>query len=422
VSTDGLKILIVSAQFPFPARSGFARRVYQLARELASRHDVTLLSYARPDEREGVARLREELPVEIVERDRTSVGAKRTSQLLTMASRRPFCGRAVYSEDMQRAIDELCSRRAFDVAQLESSLLCAFAFPPDTSLVLDEHNIEYEVFERMREGERSVARRSFNRLESARFRRFEQRWWARVDGCVVTSDRDERIVRAHAPDTAAAVVPNGVDLEYFRPGAAEVEPHTLVFNGVLDYRPNLDAAYHLVEEIWPLVVRRCPDARLTIVGRGYAADLRRLRRPGVVVTGEVPDVRPYLERAAAVAIPIRMGGGTRLKVVEGLAMGKAMVSTSLGCEGIAVHDGEHLLIADGAEPFASKVIQLFHDQPLRDALARAGRALAEKRYSWELAGERLDALYRRVASANGDAAADLAFRGPGRGGDREAFD
>ena len=402
VNGDGLDILVVSAQFPYPARSGFARRVYELARRLAARHDVTLLSYVRPDEREGIAGLREELSVEVVERDETTIGAKRTGQLLSIASPQPFCGRAVHSPEMQRAIDELCSRRSFDVAQLESSLLCGFAFPRDVPIVLDEHNIEYEVFERMREGERSVARRSFNQLESARFRRFERRWWARVDGCVVTSEREERIVRSHAPRTPAAVVPNGVDLGHFRPAAVEPEPNTLLFNGVLDYRPNLDAAQHLTETIWPLIVRRCPGARLTIVGRGHAADLRRLRGPDVQVTGEVDDLRPYLERAAVVGVPIRMGGGTRLKVVEGLATGKAMVSTSLGCEGVAVQDGEHLLIADDAESFASEVLRLFADRRLGAALGRAGRALAERRYSWDLAAERLDALHRRIACSSDD--------------------
>jgi polysaccharide biosynthesis protein PslH len=170
----------------------------------------------------------------------------------------------------------------------------------------------------------------------------------------------------------------------------------MVFNGTLGYRPNLDAALHLVDDIWPLVRERHPDARLTIVGRGSEADCRRLRRPGVIVTGEVPDVRPYLRDAAVVVVPVRMGGGTRLKVVEGLAMGKAMVSTTVGCEGVGVRDRDHLLIADGAEDFAAAVLRLFADTPLADRLGAAGRGLIESEYSWELAGERMEALYEQV--------------------------
>jgi len=393
---DGLRLLIVSADFPFPPRWGFAMRVYQLARKLASRHRVTLLSYALPSDDVNVVRLREELPVEVVRRGQTSRAGKRTRQIMSMAAGNPAVHHAVVSSKMQEAIDALCGAHAYDFVQLESSLLCAFRFPPGTRLILDEHNIEYEVFQRMREGERSLARRSFYRLEHARFRRFEQRWWRQVAGCAVTSEREARIVNEHAPGTPVAVVPNGVDLEYFHPSPDRPELNTVVFNALLQYRPNLDAAYHLVDVVWPLVVRQFRDARLTIVGRGDADDLRRLERRNVVVTGEVPDVRPYLERAAVVAVPIRMGGGTRLKVLEGLAMGKAMVSTTLGCEGIRVRDGEHLLIADSAEDFASSLGRLLADPESGRALGLAGRRLMEAEYSWDASAERLDGLYRQL--------------------------
>jgi glycosyltransferase involved in cell wall biosynthesis len=395
-----LRILVVSAQFPYPPRFGFAMRVYQLARQLAAQHDVTLLSYAGPDERARADELRGELAVEVVAREAPSRVAKRAAQALSAASPRPFACREVHTRALQEAIDRLCAERRFDAIQLESSLLCAFRFPTDALLVLDEHNVEYEVFQRMQEGERSTARRLFHRLEHVRFRRFEQAWWRRVDACVLTSPREEQIVRREAPMTLTAVVPNGVDTERFRPEPGAVRPRTLVFNGLLQYRPNLDAALWLVDEIWPRVVARCPDARLAIVGRGEPADLARLERPGVEVTGEVPDVRPYLHAAAVVAVPIRMGGGTRLKVVEGLAMGKAMVSTALGCEGIAVRGGEHLLIADAADAFAAQVVELFEDPARAAALGRAGRSLMEDEYSWEIAGTRLRALYDRLTPAH----------------------
>src|SRR5215207_3215029 len=160
-----LNVLVVSAQFPFPPHSGFAMRVYQLARQLADRHDVTLLSYARPADRDGVEALREQMEVAVVEREPASLAAKRAAQAMSVASRRPFSCRAVHSDEMQRAIDELCAGKSFDVIQVESSLLCAFSFPAEAALVLDEHNVEYEVFERMHRSERSLMRRSFNRLE-----------------------------------------------------------------------------------------------------------------------------------------------------------------------------------------------------------------------------------------------------------------
>jgi glycosyltransferase involved in cell wall biosynthesis len=251
----------------------------------------------------------------------------------------------------------------------------------------------------MRENERSLLRRAFYRLEELRFRNFEQRCWRRVDGCVMTSEREARVVRTVAPNTPTAAVPNGVDVEYFRPRPEPVEPRTLVFNGTLDYRPNLDGASFLVEQILPRVRSRYPDVRVVLVGRGSQADLDGFRAPGVEVTGEVPDVRPYLARAAVVTVPIRTGSGTRLKVVEGLAMGKAMVSTTLGCEGVDVRDGKHLLIADDADAFAAAVMRLFEDAEHGQALGRAGRIKMEREYSWEYAGELLESLYTRVVGA-----------------------
>ncbi len=393
-----MNILIVCAQFPYPPRSGFAMRVNHLTRQLARRHNVTLLSYAWEHEQEGVAALSEEISVRAVLREPMSLREKRTAQAVSMFSRQPYYCREIYSDAMQRAIHELCADGAFDFVQLESSFLCAFEFPRGTRMVIDEHNVESEVFRRMCDGESSPHRRLFNRVEYARFRRFEEHWWNRAAGCVVTSDRELPAFSARAPRTAVTVVPNGVDLDYFSPSNAPVDPDTVVFNGILTYRPNYDAARHLIDEVWPHVTRRRPGARLIIVGRALPEDADRLRRPGIEVTGEVPDIRPYLAKAAVVAAPVRIGGGTRLKIVEGLAMGKAMVSTSLGCEGIPVADRTHLMIADQPEAFAARIVELFDRPDLGGELGQAGRELVEREYSWELAGERLEALYERIGA------------------------
>lgn len=391
-----MNILIVSPQFPYPPRSGFTTRVYQLARQLSQRHNVTLLSYAWRHEREGVTRLAAQMSVRAVERKPPSPVGKRVAQTLTLASPRTYSCREVHSREMQNAIDELCATGDFDIIQLESSFLCTFRFPRHAALVIDEHNIEYELFQRMCDGERSLARRAFNRLEYVRCCRFEQACWSDVDGCVVTSDREVEAIRSCAPDTPVAVVPNAVDVNYFAPSHNGAEPQTVIFNGTLGYRPNFDGVRYFIDEIWPLVRERYPSARLKLTGRNDGVDTRSLMRAGVELLGEVPDIRPYVSGAAVVVVPIRIGGGTRLKVVEGLAMGKAMVSTAVGCEGVAVRDGEHLLIADDAPSFASKIFEVFENPALGDALGHAGRRLVETRYSWELASERLEGLYREI--------------------------
>jgi glycosyltransferase involved in cell wall biosynthesis len=200
-------------------------------------------------------------------------------------------------------------------------------------------------------------------------------------------------------------VPNGVDIDFFRPAAIDSSPGTLLFNGVLDYHPNRDAVEYLLTQVLPRIRERRPDVRLKVVGRGAPAELERLRRAGLEVTGEVPDLRPHLQEAAVVLVPIRMGGGTRLKVLEGLAMARPMVSTSIGCEGIDVRDGEHLLIADTADAFADQVDRILGDPALAARLGHAGRTLVEDRYSWDRAGDRLEDLYRSVVPAAAAAAA-----------------
>jgi polysaccharide biosynthesis protein PslH len=392
-----LRVLVVSPYFPFPPTSGITMRNYQVLRQLAERHEVTLASFAAADDDAGVRELSRRLPVRAVRQAEKKRGiVRRLGQLRSLSTLQPFAACELRSEEMQATIDELCATFDFDVIHVESSRMCSFDFPTGVPVVVDEHNVEYELFRRLSQGERSKLRRAFNRLEYLRVRRFEERCWKRIQGCIVTSSREEPTVRACAPSTPTTVVPNGVDLDYFAPWAGEMQPRSVVFNATLDYRPNVDAVNHLVEEVWPLVLTRCPSARLSIVGNAPEREAQRLRRQTVEVVGRVPDVRPHLGRAQVVAVPVRMGGGTRLKVVEALSMAKPMVSTSLGCEGLAVSDRKHLLIADDADAFAARILELFEDQALGRQLGLAGRALAEQNYSWQLAGDRLDRLYRRI--------------------------
>jgi glycosyltransferase involved in cell wall biosynthesis len=297
---------------------------------------------------------------------------------------------------MQAAIDSMLAERRFDIVQLELLKMASFRLRTGASVVLDEHNVEYELVQRMNQEERSAIRRAHFRLEERKVHRFERLWWGRVDGVAVPSRREELIVRQDMPSTPTAVVPNSVDVEYFSPCRDEPEDGEIVFTGLLTYRPNLDAARHLVDDILPRIRERHPGATLTIVGVGRDTDLDGLRRPGVTVTGWVTDVRPYLRRASVVVAPLRIGAGTRLKVVEGLAMAKPMVSTTIGCEGIDVVSGEHLLVADAPDDFADAVVLLLRDRALGQRLGAAGHRLARDHYSWEGAVENLVELYDRL--------------------------
>jgi glycosyltransferase involved in cell wall biosynthesis len=245
--------------------------------------------------------------------------------------------------------------------------------------------------------ESSAVRRLFGRLEAAKVEREEQRAWSVADGCVATSSVDEAVIRTARPEMPTAVVPNAVDTDYFHPSPAPADPEGIVFVASLSYRPNTDAVAWFTDQVLPRVRRARPGAVLTVVGKGPPTWLRRLEGPGVVVTGAVDDVRPFLERASVVVAPLRVGSGTRLKVLEGLSMAKAVVSTTLGAEGLDVADGEHLLLADDPAELADTILRVMADPALAGRLGAAGRALVLERYGWASAAARLEAFHAEVA-------------------------
>jgi glycosyltransferase involved in cell wall biosynthesis len=214
-------------------------------------------------------------------------------------------------------------------------------------------------------------------------RRFEAAACTQADLTLAVSEADRRLLAATAPAARVAAVETGVDIEYFAPNGWHEKPATIVFTGSLDWYPNEDAVAHFVDEILPRVRAEVGAARFVVVGRNPSAKLREAAEAaGAVVTGTVDDVRPYLAEATVCVVPLRIGGGTRLKIFEALAMAKPVVSTTIGAEGLPVTPGEHLVLADGPEDFARAVVALLRDPARRRALAAAGRALVEQRFSW----------------------------------------
>jgi len=360
-----------------------ALRNYNVVRLLAASHAVTFLAYGEPGDLKNTGALEAVCEsVRIIARPPSTL-RKRALQLSSVLSPWSFQWMNMHSAEMQRALDDLCGGVPFDVIQVESSQLAAFRFDRRSVLVLDEHNLEYELLFRMYQTERSTIRRFYNWIEYAKFRREELRLWRRVDGCVTTSRREEAILRQTVPGVPAVTVPNAVDIEYFRPAEQPVRQDMIVFTGQMGYRPNVDGAVFFVNEVLPRILAVRRNAVFFIVGADPAPEVRQLASDHVIVTGRVPDVRPFVHEATAFVVPLRMGGGTRLKVLEGLAMRKAMVSTALGCEGIDVVDGEHLLIRDEAGAFARAVIRILEDPNLATELGARARQLAESRYRWE---------------------------------------
>jgi sugar transferase (PEP-CTERM/EpsH1 system associated) len=398
------RILFLTLAVPYPPTSGASTRNYHLLGHLAARHEVHLLTLSGvEDDDESLHRLRRVCAgVTTVRADHGDLIRKRLRQLASLPSRTPFAVATIGTRSLHTAFRDLLRTFKPSLIHVEGSPLAQLPFRCGTPLALDEHNIDYELAVRMAVAERSPVRKVFHRAEAWKLRRSETSAWREFDGVSFTSERERQVALRIAPLTPMVAIPNGVDLEYFAPQPVEREPDAIVFTGIQSYRPNSDAVQFFHSRVMPRVLAERPLAHLYVVGQQPPAEVSRLTGPKLTVTGKVADVRPYLARASVVVAPLRMGGGTRLKILEALAMGKAVVSTTVGCEGLAVRHGEHLLVADDPAEFAAHVARLCADPDLAMKLGARGRAVAIERYGWSGIAATLDRfhdelLVRRLA-------------------------
>jgi glycosyltransferase involved in cell wall biosynthesis len=277
--------------------------------------------------------------------------------------------------------------------------------------ILFEHNVEYLIWKRLCDIERRPWRRALLALEWRKLRAREADVCRRADLTIAVSDDDRQRLAEIAPGAGIASIPTGVDTVYFRPGAAAERPRRLVFSGSMDWQPNEDAILYYIEQIQPLIHRTDPDVTLTVVGRNPTDRLRTAaERAGVHLTGTVDDIRPAVAEAAVCIVPLRAGSGTRLKILEALAMGKAVVSTTLGAEGLSLVPGRQFVAADTPAAFADAVVSLLRDPDRRRRLAAAGRDLVERTGSWEQVARQFESLCESVVSRHGSARITAAGR------------
>ena len=280
----------------------------------------------------------------------------------------------------------------------------------DVPMLLFEHNVEYLIWQRLAHLESNPWKRALFEMEWRKVRACEADACRRADLTIAVSDDDKERLAELGAGIRAASIPTGVDTEYFKPrGAAEV-PARLVFSGSMDWHPNEDAVCYFVDKILPRIRAEAPAASFTIVGRNPSAHVRELAaQPGVIVTGTIDDVRPSIGEASVYVVPLRAGSGTRIKIFEALAMGKAVVSTTVGAEGLALESGRHFLAADTPHDFATAVIRLLRDPARRQALGDEGRALVEANYSWAMVARQFEEHCEKVIAEH--AYAGQAVRG-----------
>jgi sugar transferase (PEP-CTERM/EpsH1 system associated) len=403
----GKKILFLTSQLPYPPYQGGAIRTYNMIVNLAPRHEIHLLSFVNsPDDVERAAPLRPYCQtIEVVPVPRRS-SLKRL--LTTLFSPLPDMALRLPSAEFRHKLAVRLESEHFDVVQVESIEMALYAMgdagweADDRPLwVFDDYNAEYVLQQRAFETDVRHPRRWIGALYSfiqwQKLRRYETAVCQRVDRVVAVSEADKEILQKLAPDTVVTVIPNGVDTRAYDPGQTYplvLEPHSIVFTGKMDFRPNIDAVLWFCHQVLPLIKTQVPDVHFYIVGQKPPPRLMSLAEdPAVTLTGYVDDVKPYIAGAAVYAVPLRIGGGTRLKIMEAMALGKAIVSTSLGCEGYPVTSGRELLITDTPQDFARRVVELLGNARRREELGRAGRRFVEERYDWRAIVPRLERVY-----------------------------
>lgn len=400
-----MRILWLNAGLLLPLDKGGKLRTWHLMRHLARRHEITYVSFADPGttaaDRDGMREVCTQLhaiPRHDPPKGSLSFYADAAARVF---DRLPYAAGKYRSAAYRAQVEACLAGGSFDL------VVCDFLVPavnmprrlPCPS-VLFTHNVEAEIWRRHFERQTDPVRRLLFRQQWQRMLRFEGETLRRFDLVLAVSDADRETFERLYPSVLRQpvfTVATGVDTTFFAPRepAAAPRPH-LVFTGSMDWIPNEDAMKHFCHEILPLIRAEEPAVTTSIVGRAPTPAVRRLAEiDGVEVTGRVDDVREYIADGAVYIVPIRIGGGTRLKIFEAMSMGKAVVSTTIGAEGLPVTDGEDVVIADTPERFAAAVVLLLRDRARRVQLERAARALVVDRYDWSaVAGQLEDALLR----------------------------
>ncbi len=409
----GHRVLFLTPQYPYPPEQGTALRNYGLVRGIAERHAVTLLTFASDplpgdDPLAGLCHRIVSVPVP----ERSSQDRLRT--LLTTSD--PDMAHRLRSPAFREALHALLREEQYDIVQVEGIEMAPYALQiaewfgeERPRIVFDDHNVEYLLQRRAVTTDLGrPARWPWALYSIAQWRRLlalERRVCRLADAVIVVSEEDGIALRRPMPSLNPVVIPNGLDTDEYRQPRAPATPlvhPAVLFTGKMDYRPNVDAVLWFHARAWPAILAAEPEAHLYVVGKSPHQRLQALQGdPSVTVTGYVPDVMPYFAAADVYIAPFRMGGGTRLKVLQALAAGLPLVTTSMGAEGIALCDGIHARVADSAAETAQAVVDLWQDREAASRLATAGREFVANRHDWRAIVPQLEAVYaglcRRLA-------------------------
>jgi polysaccharide biosynthesis protein PslH len=398
-----VKILWVKSGGLVPLDQGGKIRSFHLAKELARTHEVSLFTFCEPvpdDEHAGLKKIFGNVMSVPLSIPRKNGPAEYFAYAKNLFSSWPYSVRKYCQPHVASELRRHLVKESYDII-LCDFLLTAGVIPWDLlgPRVLFTHNVEAQIWQRHFEVARNPVWKAACYREFRTMAKMERDYLRRADHVLAVSEADRRIFSHDLDESRISVIPTGVDADYFRPSPEMEESNALVFTGSMDWLPNEDGILYFAEKILPIVRRDAPDSVLWVVGRRPSKNLLGLmdRVAGIKVTGTVDDIRPYIGKASVYVVPLLVGGGTRLKIFEAMAMGKAIVSTSIGAEGLPVVNGEHICLADQAEEFARQIITLLKQPNRRAQVGEAARRLVEQSYSWSPVGQHLSDVLVRVS-------------------------
>ena len=385
-------ILFLSTIVPYPPQNGHAQRTYNLIREAAKNHEVHLVAFAqKPSEMQSVKQMRDvcasaqAFPV----KHKVSKVNFAAGLFMNLFSGKPYECARYDNPDMREAIRTLTESVQFDILHCDTLVLAIYRNElPNVPMVMINHNVESILNRRRAEREEKLLARFYIGLQAKKLEKYEREICAESKGCVVVSEQDRASLMNIVPSCDPVVVSNGVDLEYFSPGEEEkVKSNSIVFCGGLYWAPNADGIHWFAIKILDRVREVVPDAALTIIGTDPPSKILDLHSPPTItVMGFLEDVRPVIREAACVVVPLLVGGGSRLKILDAFSMGKPVVSTSIGCEGLNVSNEKDILVCDTESAFAKGVVRILQDRDLAKALGGNGLKLVQQQYGWEKLG------------------------------------
>jgi len=409
-----MNILWLSHLIPYPPKGGVLQRSYYLLREISRYHNVDLLAFNQTDlisplykggVQEGLldaefnlTKICERYEVFDIEND-IGLSGKYILAARSLFSKNTYTINWLKSEAFKKRLKEIISEKKYDLVHVDTISLDLYRrIFEHIPCVLDHHNIESHMMLRRSRAEKSLFKKAYFYQEGVRLRRYEKASCPKYQGHITCSDVDTQRLRELTPSSSIKTIPNGVDTSFFAPRGLHQDEKTLIFVGTMSWYPNIEAALFICREIMPRIRSVAQDIKFQIIGANPPEKIKSFaeKYDDIEVLGFVDEVRDYIEKACVYVCPITDGGGTKLKILDALAMEKAIVAHEIASEGIDVSDGVNILLADQADQFAAQIIRLIENPDERARLGKAARRLAIERYDYESIGKSLSEYYVKM--------------------------